>query len=151
MAGKGNPKTGGRKKGTPNKVLHCIKAVARLHGNASIKVLFKMMMDVKTVQNVRLGCAKELLDRGYGKPIAQITHTGADNGPIMTEDISMLELARRSAFLMVMADREKDAAEQAGETIEGELVSLPDPDEGASKPNGHESTDDVNLTPGAIG
>ena len=145
MAGKGNPKTGGRAKGTPNKVLHCIKAVARLHGNASIKVLFKMMMDKNTVQNVRLGCAKELLDRGYGKPIAQITHTGADNGPIMTEDISMLELARRSAFLMVMASREKDAAENGGDTIEGELVSLPVSPTDDSKPNGHESSADVSV------
>ena len=146
MAGKGKPKTGGRKKGTPNKVLHCIKEVARVHGNASIKVLFKMMMDTATVQNVRLGCAKELLDRGYGKPIAQITHTGANDGPIITEDISMLELARRSAFLLVMADREKDAAELESRTIPGEVVNLTDPDNSPSKPNGHELAPDVNLT-----
>jgi hypothetical protein len=37
---------------------------------------------------------------------AQIAHTGKDENPIQTQDISMLELARRSAFLMVMADRE---------------------------------------------
>lgn len=122
MAGKGNAKTGGRKKGTPNKVLHCIKEAARVHGTASIKVLFCMMMDKAEAATVRLGCAKELLDRGYGKAIAQITHTGPHDGPIITQDISMLELARRSAFLLVMADREQAAQELEARTIPGEIV-----------------------------
>jgi len=124
MAGKGNPKTGGRIKGSKNKVTHDIKATARVHGSAAIKVLYNLMMSKDTVENVRLGCAKELLDRGYGKAVAQITHVGANEGPIITAEISMLELARRSAFLLVMADREKEAAELESRTIPGELEQI---------------------------
>ena len=146
MGAKGGVKTGGRQKGSKNKVLHCIKVAARTHGTAAIKVLFKMMMSKDTAETVRLGCAKELLDRGYGKAIAVLTHTGADDGPIITQDVSMLELARRSAFLMVMAGREKDAAELEARTLPGEVVNLTAPDDDSSKPNGHENMPDVNLT-----
>ena len=148
MGAKGGVKTGGRKKGSKNKVLHCIKQAARLHGTAAIKVLFDMMRSKETAETVRLGCAKELLDRGYGKALAQITHTGANDGPIITEDVSMLELARRTAFLAVLAGREMEATELEARTLEGELVNLlPDLDD-ASKPNGHENMPDVNLTSG---
>ena len=146
MGAKGGVKTGGRQKGAKNKVLHCIKQAARLHGTASIKVLYRMMMDKATAETVRLGCAKELLDRGYGKSLAQIAHTGMDDGPIITADVSMLELARRSAFLMVMAGKEKEAQELESRTLPGEFVNLPAGQTDDSKPNGHETTDDVNLT-----
>ena len=64
---------------------------------------------------MQVSACRELIDRGYGKPLAQIAHTGKDDSPILTENISMLELARRSAFLMVMADRELQQQEQGTE------------------------------------
>ena len=59
----------------------------------------------------------------------------------------MLELARRSAFLMVMAEKEqeKEAADLDARTLPGEFVNLPASLTDDSKPNGHESTPDVNL------
>lgn len=127
---KGTPKTGGRKAGTPNKVRHDIKVLAQGYGPDAIKRLYHLALNADS-ESVQVSAARELLDRGYGKALAQIAHTGKDESPIQTQDISMLELARRSAFLMVMADREREAKEQLeARTIPGEAVNLT-----AQKPN----------------
>jgi len=111
---KGRPKTGGRKAGTPNKVTHDIKVLAQGYGPDAIKRLYHLALNADS-ESVQVSACRELIDRGYGKPLAQIAHTGKDDSPILTENISMLELARRSAFLMVMADRELKQEEQSAD------------------------------------
>ena len=107
---KGHPKHGGRKPGTPNKTVHDIRVLAQGHGPAAIKRLFQLMNEADG-ETVRVSAARELLDRGYGKALAQIAHTGADNGAIQIQDMSNLELARRMAFVFDLAEREQQKTE----------------------------------------
>jgi len=67
MAARGQPKTGGRQKGTPNKVTADVRALAQDYGKEAIEKLAKLMADGESEQ-VQLAAARELLDRGYGKP-----------------------------------------------------------------------------------
>jgi hypothetical protein len=76
----GTPKTGGRIKGTPNKATAEVKSLARQYGADMIDVLAKIAMDDERPESARVSAAKELLDRGYGKSIQQIS--GPDEGPI---------------------------------------------------------------------
>ena len=105
---KGSPKTGGRKKGTPNKSTQEIKAAAQKHGMAVINALVELM-NTSGSDQVKISAGRELLDRGYGKPVAQVAHTGKDDGPIKIEDMSNLEIARRMAFVFDLARREQIA------------------------------------------
>jgi len=83
MAGrpKGLPRTGGRQKGTPNKVTAEIKAVAQEHGADAIKTLVSIMKATKQPPAARVAAAKELLDRAYGKS-AQPIEGGDPDKPI---------------------------------------------------------------------
>src|SRR5262245_1603031 len=59
-------KTGGRKKGTPNKATAEIKEMARQDAPACIEGLAKLMKHKNPW--IRLAACKEMLDRGYGRP-----------------------------------------------------------------------------------
>lgn len=65
-------KTGGRKRGTPNKATADVRAMAKEYGAAAIERLADLMKNAESEQ-AQIAAAKELLDRGYGKstqPIA---------------------------------------------------------------------------------
>ena len=64
-------KTGGRTKGTPNKMTAEIRSAAQLHGSAAIAKLVSLMDEGDTHQ-VQLAAARELLDRGYGRPMQSV-------------------------------------------------------------------------------
>ncbi len=66
MAGKGDPKTGGRKKGAGNKTTADIKAAFRKHGPELVKAL--MALTKSKDENVRVKAINSAFDRGYGKP-----------------------------------------------------------------------------------
>lgn len=66
----GNP--GGMPKGIAD-----IKAMAREHAGAAIAALAEALKDPKQ----RVAAATVLLDRGFGKPVQEIT--GADGGPLL--------------------------------------------------------------------
>ena len=70
MAGKGDPKTGGRKKGTPNKTTADIKAAFREHGQEFVRAMLKLTKSKD--ENVRLKALQVCLDRGYGKAVQHI-------------------------------------------------------------------------------
>ena len=59
-------KTGGRKKGTPNKATAEIKALAREHGLEAVTGIVEMARNADS-ESTRLAAWRELLDRGYGK------------------------------------------------------------------------------------
>lgn len=114
MAGRGRPKTGGRKAGTENKVTLAVRKAAQKFGQAALDELARLMANSES-DSVRVAACNAILDRAYGKSLAQIAHTGKDDSPILTENVSMLELARRTAFLAVLADRELQQQEQGNE------------------------------------
>ncbi len=70
MAGKGDPKTGGRKKGTPNKHTADIKALLREHGEMFVRELVKLCTHKDA--NVRHKALKLAFDRGYGQAVQHI-------------------------------------------------------------------------------
>jgi len=68
---KGLPKTGGRQKGTPNKLTAEIKEVASQYGEEAIETLVELMRGDNNPQ-VQRAAAEALLDRGYGRPTQQV-------------------------------------------------------------------------------
>jgi hypothetical protein len=79
-------KTGGRAKGTPNKVTADIKALAQAHGPAAIAKLV-VIMTTSESHTASIAAAKELLDRGYGKALQGVELTGKDGEPVAFKQI----------------------------------------------------------------
>ena len=77
----GNP--GGRPR-----VVADIRALAQLEGAACIETLIEIRDDKKASPVARSAAAQALLDRGYGRAIQRQEHTGADGGPIQTQQIA---------------------------------------------------------------
>jgi len=75
-------KTGGRKKGTPNRATAEIKALAQDHGEATIKELARLALKAKS-EMTRVAAGRELLDRGYGKATQPIA--GDLDSPLIVE------------------------------------------------------------------
>ena len=80
---RGASKTGGRKKGVPNKATRDIKALAQVHGPKAIKELARLALEADT-HAARVAAIKELLDRGYGKSAQPLTGPDGE-GPIQLE------------------------------------------------------------------
>ena len=74
-AGKGRPK------GSLNKVTADIRALAREHGPAAIETLIEIMQGAENDAS-RIAAAKELLDRGFGKSVQAVEHSGQDGKPL---------------------------------------------------------------------
>lgn len=74
---------GGRQKGTPNKATAQLKAIAQKHTKAALDTLVIVMTTGESEQ-ARIGAARELLDRGYGKPSQALTDADGGNLPIPT-------------------------------------------------------------------
>ncbi len=68
-------KTGGRHKGTPNKVTAEIKAAFQKHGQELVEALLALTKSED--ERVRLGAIQACFDRGWGRP-AQAVQVGAD-------------------------------------------------------------------------
>ena len=68
MANVTRMKTGGRKPGVQNKVSREVRALAILHADEAIEALISLMKGAQN-ESVRLSAAKELLDRGCGRPV----------------------------------------------------------------------------------
>jgi len=115
---KGSRKTGGRQKGTPNKVATVVREAALKHGPAAVAELARLMNQSQS-EHVRIAACREILDRAYGKSRQSIEHTGHDHGPIAVEQIPDKEKMRRLATFL-LEDRivvEKSNAD--GQCVEG--------------------------------
>lgn len=64
----GLPKTGGRQKGSANKVTADVKEAAAFYTSDAIATLATIMGDVGEAAPARVAAARELLDRAHGKP-----------------------------------------------------------------------------------
>ncbi len=71
-------KTGGRRKGTPNRATAGIKAAFQKHGDELVDALLKLTKS--NDERIRLGAIQAALDRGWGRPAQAIT--GGDDGPV---------------------------------------------------------------------
>ncbi|MCW5141069.1 hypothetical protein [Burkholderia cenocepacia] len=97
---KGLPKTGGRQKGTPNKLTADVKALARQYGPNMIDVLAKIAQSRSAPAAAKVAAARELLDRGYGKPTQHVA--GPDGGPIPFNVTGELAMTPTAAYLKLM-------------------------------------------------
>jgi hypothetical protein len=70
MRPKGSEKTrgSGRTKGTPNRITRDVRLVAREFTAEAIRTLASIMRRKTAHDQARVAAAKELLDRGWGKP-----------------------------------------------------------------------------------
>lgn len=59
-------KTGGRKRGTPNKATADIKALAQVHASKAMTELARLATEAES-EAARVAAIKELFDRGFGK------------------------------------------------------------------------------------
>lgn len=90
MAGRkpGTPKTGGRKKGVPNKATAEVKVAAAVYTPKALLTLASIMQDDSQPAAARVSAANSLLDRAHGKPAQAIT--GGD-GTDLPFTISVVE------------------------------------------------------------
>jgi len=100
MARKGEPKTGGRVAGTPNRSTAAIKEMAAEYGPMALTEIVRLATKGKT-ESTRFAACKELLDRGYGKPTQ--SREPIDDHRADDEQVSDLEIARRVADLLTNA------------------------------------------------
>lgn len=59
-----------------------VKALAREHTEASIKTLVKIRDNARAPAAARVAAANSILDRGWGKPMQALEHSG---GPVAIE------------------------------------------------------------------
>lgn len=92
-------KTGGRRKGTPNKASAAKAVEIAESGVTPLDFMLTVMRDPAKEFDVRLDAAKSAAPYVHPK-LAAIEHTGKDGGPIQTEELGDTERARRIAFLL---------------------------------------------------
>ena len=65
-------KTGGRQRGTPNKITADIKALAAQYAPAAMIELARLALNSES-DAARVAAIKELFDRGYGRPSQSVS------------------------------------------------------------------------------
>ncbi len=76
-------KTGGRRKGTPNKVTAGIKAAFQKHSAELVEAL--LALTKSDDERVRLGAIQAALDRGWGRPSQAVEGTLAGDMTVRWE------------------------------------------------------------------
>jgi hypothetical protein len=100
---KGLPKSGGRTKGTKNKIQSEVKLLAKEHGPAAIGVLARIMKHGENDSD-RIAAAKVMLDRGEGRVPNPVNIGGFDGGPITKEFIDNLSREALDAMILKLAE-----------------------------------------------
>jgi hypothetical protein len=103
MARKGEPKTGGRIAGTPNKSTAEIRELAGQYGPTALAELARLGANANSEQ-ARVSACKEILDRAYGKS----TQVMERYDHVIEEEIDDLELARKLAYLLSKGAQQLD-------------------------------------------
>ncbi len=89
MAGNGSPKTGGRKKGTPNKATAKRQAEVAKSGKTPMQFLLDRMRNPEADMAERIECAKAAAPYVHPK-LASIEHSGKDDAPAIQHDHMIL-------------------------------------------------------------
>lgn len=86
MAGrpKGQSKSGGRKKGTPNKATAKREAEIAKSGKTPLQFLIERMRNTKASMAERIDCAKAAAPYVHPK-LASVEHSGDGGGPLVVE------------------------------------------------------------------
>jgi DNA-binding MarR family transcriptional regulator len=103
MAKKGEPKTGGRKAGTPNKSTAEIRELAGQYAPSALAELARLSTHANSEQ-ARVSACKEILDRAYGKSTQTIN--SSDKVGVIEDEISDLDLARKLVYLLTKGEAE---------------------------------------------
>jgi hypothetical protein len=69
------PKYGGRKKGSKNRAPNGLQELARVYTAQALDCIFTIMQHGNN-ETARVAAAREILDRGYGKPKQTVDLTG---------------------------------------------------------------------------
>lgn len=99
----------GRKPGPVTKAMLDVKAAAQEHAELAIQVLAEIAREGDSA-SARVSAANSILDRAFGRPKQTVETTGADGGPIQTEDVT----DRADAFTRTIAGLAARAAEDGG-------------------------------------
>jgi hypothetical protein len=84
---KGLPKTGGRRRGVPNRATASVRSAAQAHTEEAIATLAEIMTSRDAAPAARVSAASALLDRGHGKPTQTLAGPGGrDLVPERTAD-----------------------------------------------------------------
>jgi len=86
MAGTGRPKTGGRKKGTPNKATAKREAEIAASGLTPLDYMLKVMRNPREDKDRRLDAAGKAAQYVHPK-LAAITHKGDAKAPVTIVDM----------------------------------------------------------------
>jgi hypothetical protein len=89
-------KTGGRVRGTPNKITADIRALAQNHAPEAIAMLATILTTSEN-DSARIAAAKELLDRGYGKSTQATEISGPGGAAVATAGEFVFKLIRPKA------------------------------------------------------
>jgi hypothetical protein len=71
----------GRPKGSLNRATAEVKKAAQKYTKNAVKTLLEIMEKGEN-ESARVSAAREILDRGYGKPMQAVEHTGEGGGPV---------------------------------------------------------------------
>ena len=127
IAGTTRVKTGGRQKGTPNRVQRFdLQKACRIYGLQAVAKIVDIM-DGAPDENgnntasvsEQLAAAREILDRGYGKAKQVTEHSGLDGGDIQTK--LAIEFIGQPPIKAVVDAQIED---QAGKTIDMQLETV---------------------------
>lgn len=92
MASVGGKREGaGRKVGSHNKATAEIRAIAQKYTAKAMKELARLATEAES-ETARVAAIKEILDRGYGKSVQGVEHSGPDGAPIAIDRIERVIL-----------------------------------------------------------
>lgn len=83
-------KTGGRKKGTPNKTTSEVMQYARQYTEDAITALVNVLKSDESPPQAKVSAANALLDRAYGKPSQHVKNEAVEPTPIDSIDFESL-------------------------------------------------------------
>ena len=95
-------KTGGRQRGTPNRVTAEIREHAQHY---TVEALEGLAQIARTSESdaAKVAAWKAILDRGHGRPAQEVVLGGPEGGAIEVKEVSITEVARRIAFVLAQA------------------------------------------------
>ena len=106
-------KTGGRKPGVPNKATRELKDLAQPYALEAIQTLREIMKHGET-EAARVAAARELLDRGYGRPAGSGTQVSVT---ATSQQASVVCTEEQRARLIKLQERLLAEAHRAGQPL----------------------------------
>lgn len=99
----------GRKKGIPNRLTSSLKQYAAQYGEEAIDKLVEVMRNSEAPVNSVVMAARELLDRGFGKPIQSVEVSG-EIQPVDKSELDRIyqkNMARVAEYARIAEERKK--------------------------------------------